>query len=229
MQREPLTELVGTPSRLVDLQEEEARHRRLLRLGLAVALWFHLALLLAPISTHSVAVAEKEATPVVHLVPLPQYSPPPPPNSREVRRPRRPVPVPEVLLPEPVGEMETADVSLVYEPRATEELAPPPPPAPEPEGPIYVGGVVAQPERLVYVEPVYPPAALKARLAGLVILQVLLGKDGAVRDVTVLRPGSMGMTESAEAAVRQWRYEPALLNGRPVEALMTVTVTFTLR
>lgn len=229
MQREPLTELVGTPSRLVDLQEEEARHRRLLRLGLAVALWFHLALLLAPIPTHSVAVAEKEATPVVHLVPLPQYSPPPPPNSREVRRPRRQVPVPEVLLAEPLSQAEEIDLPITYQPGVFDEIVLPPPPEPEPEGPVYVGGVIAQPERLVYVEPVYPPAALKARLAGLVILQVLLGKDGAVRDVTVLRAGSMGMTESAEAAVRQWRYEPALLNGRPVEALMTVTVTFTLR
>jgi len=68
-----------------------------------------------------------------------------------------------------------------------------------------------------------------AALAGLVILQVLRGKDGGVREVTVLRTESLGMIESAVAALRQWRFEPALLNGRPVEALMTVTVTFALR
>lgn len=78
------------------------------------------------------------------------------------------------------------------------------------------------------MQPVDPPAALKARLPGLVILQLRLGKDGTAREVKVLRPGSLGMTESAEAAVRQWRWEPALFNGRPVEALMTITITFAL-
>lgn len=227
MQREPRTELPGTPSRLAELAEDEARHRRLIRLGLAVALSFHLALLLMPLPHRGVAVAEEEVAPVVHLVPLPRFSPPPPPESVRVRRPPHKVPVPDVLLPEPISEMEEFDVPLVFEPGVIPEVGPPPPP--QPEGPLYVGGVIAQPERRVYVEPTYPRAALQARLTGMVILQVLLARDGGVREVTVLRPGSMGMTEAAVEAVRQWRWEPALLNGRPVEALMTVTVSFTLR
>lgn len=235
MQRKPLTELPGAPSRLLDLEEEEARHRRLLRLGLAVALGFHLALLLVPMPTASVAVAQEETTPVVHLVPLPHYSPPPPPSSAETLQPQIQIPVPELHLPQSMHEQARSDAPPATEPHTIGDLpsfpSPEliPEPMPEPEGPIYVGGAVAPPARLVYVEPIYPPAALKARLTGPVVLQVLLGKDGAVREVTVLRPGSLGMTESAVAAVRQWRYEPALLNGRPVEALMTVTVTFTLR
>ncbi len=235
MQREPLTELSGTPNRLLDLEEEEARHRRLLRLGLAVALGFHLALLLVPMPAPSVAVAQEETTPVVHLVPLPQYAPPPPPSSAKTPQAQIDIPVPEVLLPQQRHEQGGSGAPAVIEPHTIGDLlsfpSPEliPEPMPEPEGPIDVGDAVAPPARLVYVEPIYPPVALKARLTGLVVLQVLLGKDGAVREVTVLRPGSPGMTESAVAAVRQWRYEPALLNGRPVEALMTVTVTFALR
>lgn len=228
MQREPRTELPGTPSRLAELAEDEAGHQRLIRLGLAVALSFHLALLLVPLPHRGVAVAEEDVTPVVHLVPLPQFSPPLPPESIKVQPSQHIVPVPEALVPEQIDEVEATDVPRVYDPRAIEEFASPPPPEPEPEGPIYVGGVVAHPERRVYVEPTYPRAALRGRVTGVVILRVLLGKDGAVREVTVLLPGSMGMTESAEEAVRQWRWEPALLNGRPVEALMTVTVSFTL-
>ncbi|MEP0774947.1 MAG: energy transducer TonB [Acidobacteriota bacterium] len=137
--------------------------------------------------------------------------------------------MPEVLLPEPVTEGPEIDFPLLEEPGFIDDIAPPPPPAPEPEGPLYVGGPIAQPARLAYVEPIYPPAALKARLPGVVILQVLLGRDGGVREVTVLRPAAMGMTESAVEAVRQWRWEPALFRGQPVEVLMTVTVTFTVR
>jgi protein TonB len=51
---------------------------------------------------------------------------------------------------------------------------------------------------------------------------------GAVRDVRVLRPMPLGMTEAAEDAVRRWSWEPATLNGRPVEVYITVTVRFTL-
>ena len=231
MQREPSPAFPAT-SRLFELAEEEVRHRRLLRLGLAVALWLHLGLLLVPFPTHSVAVAEKDVVPVVHLVPLPPISPPPPPRAVEPRRPGRFIAAPTLLPSEPTRPVEDSAHPPEDETRAPEELAWPGPPQPEPDlepaGPIYVGGAVAQPRRLVFVEPVYPPAARTARLPGLVILQVLLGKDGTVREVKVLRPGSLGMTESAEAAVRQWRWEPALLNGQPVEALMTVTVTFVL-
>lgn len=229
MRSQPPIAATGALSRLAELAEEETRHRRLLRLGLVAAVSFHLGLLLLPLPQRDVAVAEREVAPVLHLVPIPPFSPPPPPDTVRVQRPRRAIPVPEVLLPEPVGESHEIAVPLVDEPGFIDDIAPPPPPAPEPEGPLHVGGPIAQPARLAYVEPVYPPAALKARLPGVVILRVLLGRDGGVREVTVLRPATMGMTESAVEAVRQWRWEPALLDGRPVEVLMTVTVTFTVR
>lgn len=229
MPRKPLLEPVGTPPQLAELAENEAHHRRLLRVGLGVALTFHLGLLLIPLPQRGVVVAEKEMAPVLQLLPIPKFYPPPSPAATSVRPSAHPVPVPEVFLPEPVADGREIQMPLAYEVDFIDEPAPPPPPEADAEGRVYVGGRIAQPARLVYAEPVYPRSALLARRQGTVFLQVLLGKDGSIKEVTVLRPASTGMTEAAIEAVREWRYEPALLNGRPVEAWMSVTVNFTLR
>jgi protein TonB len=55
-----------------------------------------------------------------------------------------------------------------------------------------------------------------------------VGKDGAVRDARVLRPVAL-LDSAALDAVQQWLYTPTLLNGEPVDVLMTVTVSFQLR
>ena len=44
-----------------------------------------------------------------------------------------------------------------------------------------------------------------------------------------MRPLEMGLTEAAVEAVKQWKYEPSTLDGRPVEVLITVTVRFSLQ
>ena len=94
---------------------------------------------------------------------------------------------------------------------------------------IRVGGEIREPRRLVEVKPVYPEAARRAHLEGAVILEVIVDTEGNVRDLRVLRGLMLGMTEAAEDAVRRWRWEPAKLNGRPVEVYITVTVIFRLR
>lgn len=219
----------GALARLAEIGADDARHRRLLRVGFAAALWFHLGLLVVPLPQDNVAEAEEEVPEIVHLVPIPRFEPPEP-TMAPIKQPAAEVPVPEVFLAEPVREVEEVVESAIVLPPDVVFIEPaPPPPPPEPRGPLVVGGAIAQPARLVYVEPEYPRTALVARLEGMVILQVLLDRGGVVTSVTVLRPGSMGFTESAVAAVRQWRYEPAMLEGRPVEALMSVTVHFRLR
>jgi|TARA_Y100000031_G_C7944646_1_gene258686 protein TonB len=64
-------------------------------------------------------------------------------------------------------------------------------------------------------------------VSGVVILEAVIGPDGRVRDVRVLRSAPL-LDRAAIAAVRQWEYTPTLLNGVPVPVVMTVTVTFTL-
>jgi periplasmic protein TonB len=77
------------------------------------------------------------------------------------------------------------------------------------------------------VAPQYPALARQARIQGTVVLQAVIGKDGAVRSLHVLS-GSPMLTQSAMDAVKQWRYKPYQLNGEPVEADTEINVKFTL-
>jgi protein TonB len=58
-----------------------------------------------------------------------------------------------------------------------------------------------------------------------VIVEIVIGADGAVRDVKVLRSISP-LDQAAIDTAKQWRYEPTLLNGTPVPVIMTATVNF---
>jgi TonB family protein len=78
------------------------------------------------------------------------------------------------------------------------------------------------------VSPVYPLEAKKDRLTGTVILAGIIGKDGAVERLDVKKSLRADCDQSALDAVRQWRYEPFLLNGKPVEVETAITITFSL-
>lgn len=75
------------------------------------------------------------------------------------------------------------------------------------------------------ITPRYPAEAKAARLSGTVRLLVLIGTDGAVANVKVLA-GHPVLAQATEAAVRQWRYQPLVLNGEPVEVVTTVEIPF---
>jgi periplasmic protein TonB len=77
------------------------------------------------------------------------------------------------------------------------------------------------------VQPAYPPLARQARIQGTVVLQALIGKDGAIQNLHVVSGHPM-LTGSALDAVKQWRYKPYYLNGEPVEVETTINVNFTL-
>jgi protein TonB len=77
------------------------------------------------------------------------------------------------------------------------------------------------------VQPQYPPLARQARIQGTVVLQALIGKDGAIQNLHVVSGHPM-LTNSALEAVKEWRYKPYYLNGEPVEVETTINVNFTL-
>ncbi len=109
---------------------------------------------------------------------------------------------------------------------------PPPPPAKKEEKPvtpqrIKVGGNVQQAMLVNQPRPVYPPLAKQARISGTVELNAVIGKDGTVQDLKVVK-GHPLLVQSALDAVKQWRYKPTLLNGEPVEVQTTIDVNFTL-
>ena len=93
--------------------------------------------------------------------------------------------------------------------------------------PVRVGGDVKEPKKIKDVKPVYPEEAKNAGVQGIVILETIIGTDGTVQQAQVLRPVPL-LEKAALDAVMQWRYAPTLLNGEPVEVIMTVTVTFSL-
>jgi protein TonB len=105
---------------------------------------------------------------------------------------------------------------------------PVPPPAPRNQERVRVGGAIARPERVHYMPPVYPAIARAAGIEGTVILDAVIGIDGSVQELRVLRPVPF-LSDAALEAVRQWLFTPTRLNGDPVPVVMTVTVTFTLR
>jgi protein TonB len=93
---------------------------------------------------------------------------------------------------------------------------------------VRVGGHIHPPKLVHKVEPVYPSLALEARLSMLVILEAQVDIRGQVKSVRVLR-GHPLFDDAALAAVKQWRYQPLLLNGTPTEFILTVTLQFTLQ
>lgn len=93
--------------------------------------------------------------------------------------------------------------------------------------PLRVFGGVKEPTKIKDVRPEYPAIAQAARVAGIVIAEIVVDRDGGVRDAKVLR-GVPLLDEAALNAIRQWRYLPTMLNGVPVEVVMTVTVNFVL-
>jgi TonB family protein len=93
------------------------------------------------------------------------------------------------------------------------------------QAPVRVGGDIAEPRKIMDAKPVYPQAALENKVSGIVIVEVVIDGAGGVRDAKVLRSQPM-LDQAALDAVRKWRFTPTLLNGAPVEVIMTVTVNF---
>jgi periplasmic protein TonB len=106
-------------------------------------------------------------------------------------------------------------------------VEPPPPPPTPPVQPLRVGGNIRPPQRIHEVAPQYPALARSVRVSGIVILETVIGEDGTVGDVRVLRSIPL-LDQAAIDAVKQWRFSPTLLNDRAVPVVMTVTVNFNL-
>src|SRR5271170_808063 len=104
--------------------------------------------------------------------------------------------------------------------------APPPPKVAAPSR-ITRGGNVQAAQLINRVTPSYPPLARQTRISGTVRLHAIIGKDGSVQSLT-LESGHPLLVQSALDAVRQWRYQPTLLNGVPVEVDTTLDVIFSL-
>jgi len=100
-------------------------------------------------------------------------------------------------------------------------------PPPPPTGPVRVGGNVKPPKIVHIEEPQYPPAAKRAGVTGVVVVEATLTAEGTVEQVKVIS-GPALLTEAAVNAVSHWKYEPTYLNGQAVPVILTARINFSL-
>jgi TonB family protein len=93
---------------------------------------------------------------------------------------------------------------------------------------IKVGGSVQAARLLQQPKPVYPASAESAGIAGTVLLRAIVSTDGGIIGLTLLSSPDPALADAAIESVRQWRYQPTLLNGQPVEVVTTISVNFRL-
>ncbi|MGY1520177.1 energy transducer TonB [Luteimonas sp. A482] len=171
-------------------------------------------------------------------------APPPPPQPDDAAQARRRSPLPWILLllaiilaawyfisrgdapldsTPTIGETTPLpSESPVSAPPATRER-----PAPERVRPATSADRVAAP--IDQPQPEYPAAALRAGEQGTVVLRVDVGADGKPTDVQVAeRSRSRELDRAAQRAVRDWTFQPAMRNGKPVASVVQVPVDFTI-
>jgi protein TonB len=96
-------------------------------------------------------------------------------------------------------------------------------------GPYRPGSGITAPRLLKEVRGDYTDEARRSGIAGDVVLEVVVRRDGTVGDVKVLQGLAGGLNEKAIQAVRQWRFAPATRQGAPVDVIVEVAMEFELR
>ncbi len=239
----PVSDLPPDPSQesLVDAVPElfglERKDDRILRWTLTGAVVFHLVLLLAVFpdlrKPRDLPPGKAETAYVVQTV---RFKPPAPQRQKQVPKPKAkkiPIPDPTPHDPEPieVAELEVPDLEMPDLDDVVFGIPDAPPGmAAGPQGAAFqIGGDVKPPEKLYAPQPKYSEEARKARVQGAVILQAVIDALGQVTEVKVLKGLSMGLTESAIATVRDWKFKPATRNGEPVPVYFNLVVTFSVQ
>ena len=164
--------------------------------------------------------------------PPPQKEPPKPIKERKLKTKKIPIPDPTPEEPEPIKEPEPEPELEPLPPDAIALIGIPDLPPVSNTGPLIAGVAgVSNPLRTLLVDPIYPRLAREAGVQGKVFMQAIILADGSVGDAQVLSttaPG-LGFEEAAIEAVMQWKYKPGEQNGRAVDVIFNVVVTFTIQ
>lgn len=217
------------------LAAEETQDRKFARWALGIAVIFHIVVFAIQWPSFASGLSDaKEKKNKIYVVKQVKFKQPPRREMQQIPKPKTqkvPIPDPTPDEPEPIRDEEPKD-DIDFIPDDNLVLGvPDAPPPPEPDGPVrfVVGGNITEPVKISGPTPVYPEAARRARIQGVVVLECTIGKDGAVQNVKVLRGLPLGLTETAVEAVQKWRFQPSTLNGKPVEVLYILTVRFNLQ
>lgn len=229
--------------------QSEKRARRIKQRAVAFSIILQglalVALVLFPLLTKGERISLKDATPIPPYAPIgnPRHAPPDPgrhipaqcqicvrllpPTPISVGDPNRPPESdgldsdPMIGLPSSPG---TPGGRIPTNPRP---VLPPPgdPPQTVARRPV---SELAQMAQLIHrVEPIYPPLAKQIQHEGRVELRAIISTAGTIESLEVIS-GDPLLIPSALAAVREWRYRPTILNGRPIEVDTRITVIYTL-
>lgn len=217
---------------ILDRMDDDRRNlRRAFLIALAVhvvLLFVHLPSMIQPVE---VSPAAKEKAYVIQQV---KFRPPQAAPQREVpdkKRRKIPIPDPTPNDPEPIREMRVDLPEMDYDlPLGELNLEiPEGPPGPALGEVVEVGGNVLKPERVHDPTPLYTEEARQARIQGVVLLQVVIDEEGNVHRPQILKGLPMGLDRSAIDAVLQWKFKPALREGRPVPVYYNLTINFSMQ
>ena len=123
--------------------------------------------------------------------------------------------------------LEEADLSMFGQAGKLLREHPPGAPADRPEARPASGGDVTPPKLLKKVEPLYPRGAQEFDVGGILIVEVVIDKQGRVTAPRVRRAlPAPTLSYAALEAVKQWRFEPGRLSGEPIDVLFHLTVSY---
>ena len=91
------------------------------------------------------------------------------------------------------------------------------------------GNDVTTPVVVTEVKPSYPPEAMRRGVSGAIKLECIVETDGTVSAIRVTTPLDPDLDAAAVAALNQWRFKPAMKDGKAVRASIDVEMTFTMR
>lgn len=219
-------------SQLDTFAAEYDEDKKTMRIAVAVAVVFHLILLAVNLPNLTQADDHTKDKKKVYVVQQVRFKPPPPQKQQEIPKPKAkkvPIPDPTPDEPEPIRtpeeietQVELPETDIIFD-------IPEGPPPSEPDGPIHVGGDVQAPVKTFAPQPQYTEIARKARIQGVVIVQAIIDKQGNVDNVKILKGLPMGLDSAAVESIKTWKFEPATLNGKPVDVYYNLTVNFTLQ
>ena len=120
-----------------------------------------------------------------------------------------------------------APPAVAAPPRPPDPPAPPPSPKIPRVGPTRVASTVQASRLILKVDPVYPQLARIAHVEGTVIAEARITASGTIDSLRIIS-GNPLFLQSVIDAVKQWRYQPTLLSGEPIDVITTITVNFKL-
>jgi len=188
---------------------EEAQRRKLFGAALGAALAIHAVALVVhwPVSESEPVLSPPRVVATLYPTPALQQKPVAPPAPKKKVK-RQPVPDATPAEPEPLRAAEPAEA--------------------QPQPYALVAGDVVPPRKLFAPQPPYPDVARRIRREGVVILELLVERDGTISSIRSTTELGFGLEESALSTVRSWRLEPALLHGKPIAVLYRLHVRFEL-